>query len=65
MFQLNMMTIQFFKKQMKIECQNNNVEACKFYHKQGAAVLGKIDEYAYYNDVEDRNEVQFIWYLDL
>ena len=38
-------------KQMKIECQNNNVPACKFYRKQGAA-LGKIDEYAYYNDIE-------------
>ena len=51
-------------KQMKIECQNNNVQAYKFYHKQGA-VLGRIDEYAYYKDIEDRDEVQFIWYLDL
>ncbi len=51
-------------RQMKIECQNNNVPACKFYRKQGA-VLGKIDEYAYYNDIEVRDEVEFIWYLDL
>lgn len=51
-------------KQMKIECQNNNVPACKFYHKQGA-VLRKIDEYAYIDDVDSRFEVQFIWYLDL
>jgi len=51
-------------KQMKIECQNNNVPACKFYHKQGA-VLRKIDEYAYINDVDSRFEIQFIWYLDL
>lgn len=51
-------------KQMKIECQNNNVPACKFYHKQGA-VLSKIDEYAYHNDIEVRDEVQFIWYLNL
>lgn len=51
-------------KQIKIECQNNNVQACRFYHKQGA-VLGKIDEYAYYEDIEDRDEVQLIWYLDL
>lgn len=51
-------------KQMKIECQNNNVPACRFYHKQGA-VLGKIDEYAYYKDIEIRDEVQLIWYLDL
>ncbi len=51
-------------KQMKIECQNNNVQGCKFYHRQGA-VLGKIDEYAYYKDIEDKDEVQLIWYLDL
>lgn len=51
-------------KQMKIECQNNNVVACRFYHKHGAA-LGKIDEYAYYGDEDDDKEVQLIWYLDL
>lgn len=51
-------------KQMKIECQNNNVQACKFYHKQGA-ILGKVDEYAYYDDIDTRDEVQLIWYLDL
>ena len=51
-------------KQMKIECQNNNVQACRFYHKHGA-VLGKIDEYAYYNDSYVEDEVQLIWYLDL
>lgn len=51
-------------KQMKIECQNNNVPACKFYHKQGA-VLRKIDEYAYYDDTDGRDEIQFFWYLDL
>lgn len=50
--------------QMKIECQNNNVKACRFYRKKGA-VLGKIDEYAYYSHEECRNEVQLIWYLDL
>ena len=64
---LFLMAVQWSKskglKQMKIECQNNNVPACKFYHKQGA-VLGKIDEYAYYKDIEDRDEVQLIWYLD-
>lgn len=48
--------------QMAIECQNNNVPACRFYHKQGA-VLVKVDEYAYYHDVEIRDEVQFVWYL--
>ena len=50
--------------QMKIECQNNNVPACRFYHKHGA-LLGKIDQYAYYNDINVRDEVQFIWYLNL
>ncbi|WP_053368062.1 GNAT family N-acetyltransferase [Bacillus sp. FJAT-27245] len=50
--------------QMKIECQNNNVPACKFYQKHGA-VLGKIDEYAYFKDPKVKDEAQLIWYLDL
>lgn len=50
--------------QMKIECQNNNVPAVRFYHKQGA-VLGAVDEYAYCSEPELRHEVQLIWYLDL
>lgn len=51
-------------KQLKIECQNNNVPACKFYHKHGA-VLGKVDEYAYFKETDIKDEVQLIWYLDL
>ena len=51
-------------KQMKIECQNNNVTACKFYQSLGAT-LGKVDEYAYYEDAAVKNEVQLIWYVDL
>lgn len=50
--------------QMIIECQNNNVPACRFYQKQGA-VLAKIDMYAYYSDPAIRDEVQFVWYLDI
>jgi ribosomal protein S18 acetylase RimI-like enzyme len=50
--------------QMSIECQNNNIPAVKFYHKQGA-VLSAINEYAYYNEPEYRHEAQFIWYFDL
>jgi ribosomal protein S18 acetylase RimI-like enzyme len=50
--------------QMKIECQNNNVPAVRFYHKQGA-VLSAINEYAYYNEPQYRHETQFIWFLDL
>ena len=50
--------------QMIIECQNNNVPACRFYRSQGA-VLSRIDMYAYYLDPEAKNEFQIIWYLDL
>ena len=50
--------------QMKIECQNNNIVACKFYQKQGA-VLSIIDEYAYYHTPQFRHEAQFIWFLNL
>lgn len=50
--------------QLKIECQNNNLPAVRFYHKQGA-VLGMIDQYAYYNEPAYRDEVQLIWYLEL
>lgn len=51
-------------RQMIIECQNNNVTACKFYRRMGA-VLSKIDMYAYYLDPEIRDEIMLIWYLDL
>ena len=51
-------------RQMIIECQNNNVPACNFYRKQGA-LLSKIDMYAYDQEEACRDEVQFVWYLDL
>ena len=51
-------------KQIKIECQTDNIPACNFYHKQGAN-LCTLDEYAYYNDLTCRHETQLIWYLDL
>ncbi|MCL2633558.1 MAG: GNAT family N-acetyltransferase [Oscillospiraceae bacterium] len=50
--------------QMKIECQNNNVPAIKFYHKQGAT-LSAIDEYAYNNEPKCKHETMLIWVLDL
>ncbi len=50
--------------QMKIECQNNNVPAVKFYHRQGA-VLYAVNEYAYCKEPEFRHEIQLIWYLNL
>ncbi len=51
-------------KQFKIECQNNNVPAVNFYHKQGA-VLCSFNEFAYYNDEKYRDEIQLIWYINL
>ncbi len=50
--------------QMKIECQNVNVPAVRFYHKQGA-VLAAIDENAYAHEPDCRHETQLIWVLDL
>ena len=52
-------------KQLKIECQTNNVPACKFYAKQGA-ILREYNEYACVNfhDVRE-HEIELIWYLDL
>jgi len=46
---------------IKIETQNINVRACRFYQARGCR-LGSIDRYAYH-DFPD--EVQLIWYLDL
>lgn len=49
--------------EIKIECQTNNISACKFYAKQGA-VLRAFDEYAYINDPDAREyEMQVIWYF--
>ncbi len=50
-------------RQLKIECQNINVNAVRFYHKQGA-VLCSFNEYAY-REPDCRHEIQFLWYLDL
>ena len=50
--------------QMKIECQNTNVPACKFYQKQGAE-LGRVDEFAYYKEAIVNDEIQLIWYINL
>jgi GNAT superfamily N-acetyltransferase len=49
--------------QMKIETQNVNVHACRFYAAQGA-VLGEIRRFAY-QDQRVRNEVQLNWVLAL
>ncbi len=47
--------------QLKVECQNTNYNAVKFYHKQGM-ILSAINEYAY---KDCPNEIQLIWYLNL
>ncbi len=44
---------------MKIECQNTNAAACRFYEKQGAE-LAVVNRNAY-----KTGEYMLIWYLDL
>lgn len=48
-------------RQLKIETQNINVAACRFYARQGC-VLGAINRFAYR---ELPNEVQLLWYKNL
>jgi GNAT superfamily N-acetyltransferase len=50
--------------QLKIETQNVNVPACKFYKKLGC-YLGEINRYAYANYPEVADEIMLIWYYDL
>lgn len=49
--------------QLKIETQNTNVTACRFYAAQGAR-LGDIRRFAYRTDPEVADEVQLNWYFD-
>ncbi len=49
---------------LKIETQNTNVPACRFYASQGAE-LGNIDKFAYTAYPEVRHEVRLVWYLEL
>jgi GNAT superfamily N-acetyltransferase len=44
---------------LKIECQNTNLPACRFYEKHGAELI-VVNEHAYGN-----GEVMFLWYLSL
>ena len=48
--------------QLKIETQNINVPACRFYARMGAK-LGQVHLYAYHT--EGLDEVQLTWYKDL
>lgn len=48
-------------RQLKVETQNTNVAACRFYARQGCT-LGAIHRFAY---PELPDEVQLLWYKDL
>ena len=50
--------------QLKIETQNVNVVACKFYARQGCR-LGAISRYGYAHDPKVQHEVVLLWYLVL
>jgi len=50
--------------QMKIETQNINVPACRFYQRMGAR-LGEIHRYGYVAVPAVSHEVMLNWYLDL
>ena len=51
-------------KQLKIETQNINVPACRFYAKMGCR-LGAINRYGYYGHPKVGHEAMLLWYLDL
>ena len=48
---------------LKVETQNVNVPACRFYVRQGCR-LGEIDRFAY-SEPRLAHEAMLIWYLDL
>jgi len=50
--------------QMKIETQNVNVPACRFYQRMGAS-LGEIHRHGYAAVPAVAHEVMLNWYLDL
>jgi GNAT superfamily N-acetyltransferase len=49
---------------LKIETQNVNVPACRFYSRMGGR-LGEINRYAYAGHPGVAHEVMLVWYLDL
>ncbi len=51
-------------RQMKIETQNVNVPACRFYQRMGAR-LGEIRRFGYAAIPAVAHEVMLCWYLDL
>jgi GNAT superfamily N-acetyltransferase len=51
-------------RQMKVETQNTNVPACRFYAAQGC-VLGGINRFGYAACPSAAHEAMLLWYLDL
>jgi ribosomal protein S18 acetylase RimI-like enzyme len=49
---------------LKVETQNVNVAACRFYSHMGC-FLGRMDRLAYRHVPEAANEIMLVWYLDL
>ena len=49
---------------LKVETQNNNVGANRFYHGQGCH-LGQVHLHAYDHEPGRSGEVMLVWYLDL
>jgi len=50
--------------QLKIETQNINIPACRFYAKQ-VCHLGSIHQYAYQASPDVQHEMMLLWYLKL
>jgi GNAT superfamily N-acetyltransferase len=51
-------------RQLKVETQNVNVPACRFYARQGCE-LGAIHRFGYAGHPKVGHEVMLLWYLDL
>lgn len=51
-------------RQLKIETQNINVPACRFYASRGCQ-LGCINQYGYSGNSRVSHETMLLWYLDL
>ena len=51
-------------RELKVETQDVNVPACRFYAKHGCR-LGRIDRYGYAGDPRVADEVMLVWYLGL
>lgn len=51
-------------RELRVETQNTNVAACRFYSARGAR-LAEVDRYHYIDTPETAREVMLIWQLDL